>query len=334
LVAPFEAPSAWRSLWQLGTTLLAYAALQAAMYASLNVSYWLTLALAVPTAGMMVRIFIFQHDCGHRSFFRAQWANAAVGRLCSLLTYTPFACWRRQHAQHHASFNNLDRRDVGLDIYSTCSTVREYQALPPGRRLIYRASRHPLVTLLVLPPVAFLLLYRVPFDTPSGWRQERRSVWWTNVGLACLIGAMVAAFGTRHVALVQLPVALLGSVAGGWLFSVQHRFEESQWERKEGWSHVRASLEGSSYLRLSPVLRWFTGSIGFHHVHHLSSRVPNYRLRACHEAAIPSGVVTELTLRRALTAPCYALWDEQLGRMVRFPQRRWARPLWRFPLGA
>lgn len=123
------------------------------------------------------------------------------------------------------------------------------------------------MTLLALPPVAFLLLYRVPFDTPSGWRQERRSVWWTNVGLACVIGAMVAAFGARDVALVQLPVALLGSVAGGWLFSVQHRFEESQWERKEGWSHVQASLEGSSYLRLSPVLRWFTGSIGFHHVH-------------------------------------------------------------------
>ena len=264
LVAPFERPSAWRSIWQLGSTLLAYVALEATMYASLGVSYWLTLAFAVPTAGMTVRLFIFQQDCGHRSFFRSQWANVAVGRLCSPLTYTPFACWRRQHAQHHASFNNLDRRDTGLDIYSNCATVTEYQALPAARRLLYRASRHPLVTLLVLPPVAFLLLYPVPFDSPSGWRQERRSVWWTNVGLACLIGALVAAFGLRAAAAVQLPVALLGSVAGAWLFSVQHRFEESRWERKEGWSQMQASLEGSSYLRLPAVLQWFTGNIGFH----------------------------------------------------------------------
>ena len=137
-----------------------------------------------------------------------------------------------------------------------------------------------------------------------------------------MIGALVAAFGARAVALVQLPVALLGSVAGAWLFSVQHRFEESHWERKEGWSHVQASLEGSSYLRLPALLQWFTGNIGFHHVHHLSSRVPNYRLRACHEAAISRGTVTELTLREALRAPCYALWDEQSGQMVRFPGRR------------
>jgi omega-6 fatty acid desaturase (delta-12 desaturase) len=148
LIAPFEAPSLARSLWQLVSTLLAYAALEAAMYVSLGGSYWLTLALAVPTAGMTVRLFIFQHDCGHRAFFRSQQANAAAGRLCSLFTYTPFACWRRQHAQHHASFNNLDRRDTGLDIYSNCATLQEYQALPLGRRFLHRASRHPLLTLL------------------------------------------------------------------------------------------------------------------------------------------------------------------------------------------
>ncbi|HET6804198.1 MAG TPA: fatty acid desaturase [Frateuria sp.] len=333
LIAPYEAPSVGRSLWQLASTLLAYAALETAMYASLGVSYWLTLALALPTAGMTVRLFIFQHDCGHRSFFRSQWANVAAGRLCSLLTYTPFTCWRRQHAQHHASFNNLDRRDRGLDIYSSCATVREYEALPASRRLLYRASRHPLLMLLVLPPVAFLLLYRVPFDTPAGWRQERQSVWWTNAGLVCLIGALVATLGARAVALVQLPVAVLGSAAGAWLFTVQHRFEASQWEPKEGWSQVQASLEGSSYLKLSAVLQWFTGNIGFHHIHHLSSRVPNYRLQECHEAAIPSGAVTTLTLRDALTAPCYALWDEQLRRMVRFPRRRWTWSVRRLPLG-
>jgi omega-6 fatty acid desaturase (delta-12 desaturase) len=271
---------------------------------------------------MTVRLFTFHHDCGHRSFFRAQWANVAAGWLCGLLSYTPFAFWRRQHAHHHANFNNLDRREMGLDIYSTCATVREYQALPPRRRLLHRAAHHPLLMLLVLPPVLLLLLYRAPFEAPAGWRQERQSVWWTNAGLVCIIAALVAMFGARAVALVQLPVAALGSVGGAWLFTVQHRFEASQWERQQSWSRVRAPLEGSSYLRLPAVLQWFTGNIGFHHIHHLSSRVPNYRLQACHEAIIPSGAVTILTLREALTAPCHALWDEQSRGMVGFPRRR------------
>lgn len=318
-IAEFQAPSFGRSVRQFATTLLAFVGLEAAMYASLGLSYWLTLALALPAAGMTVRLFIIQHDCGHGSFFRTRRANEIMGKMCSVFTYTPFACWRRQHAQHHASFNNLDRRDTGLDIYSTCATLREYQAFSPRRRLIYRLSRHPLVTLLVLPPLAFLVLYRVPFDTPKGWRQERRSVHWTNLSLACVLGGLVLWLGAWPVLLVQLPVAVVGSVTGAWLFSVQHRFEAAQWARQTEWSALRASLEGSSYLKLPRVLQWFTGNIGFHHIHHLSARVPNYRLQACHEASIGPGAVTTLGLAEALTAPCYALWDETKSRMVRFP---------------
>jgi omega-6 fatty acid desaturase (delta-12 desaturase) len=321
-VARFQTPSLGEGIAQFATSLLAFVALEVAMYAALDVSVWLTLALAPLAAGMTVRLFIVQHDCGHGSFFRTRRANAVMGWMCSLFTYTPFACWRRQHAQHHASFNNLDRRDTGLDIYSTCATAAEYAALPLRRRLLYRLSRHPALTLFVLPPLAFLLLYRIPFDTPRGWRRERRSVHLTNLALAVTLGGLALACGWRAVLIVQLPIAVLSSIAGAWLFSVQHRFEAAQWARQPEWSATGAALDGSSYLRLPRVLQWFTGNIGFHHIHHLSARVPNYRLQACHEASESLARVTTLSLRDALTAPCFALWDEAAGRMVRFPARR------------
>ena len=318
-IAPFQAPSLWRSILQFSTTFLAFVALDGAMYASLHVSFWLTLALAFPAAGLMVRLFIVQHDCGHGSFFHSRRANDMLGRFCSVITFTPYAFWRRQHANHHASFNNLDRRDTGIDIYSTCATLAEYQALPRMRRVIYRISRHPIVMQLVLPPVVFLLLYRIPFDAPKNWTRERRSVWLTNLVIASILAGLVLVFGVWPVVLVQLPILVITSIIGVWLFSVQHRFEEAQWARQAEWNAVQASLHGSSYLKLPRVLQWFTGNIGYHHVHHLAARMPNYRLQECHEARPELGAVTTLTLWEALLAPCYALWDEEGGRMVRFP---------------
>ena len=320
-LAAFQAPQAGRALWQLGSTLGAYVAALALMYgAALHGAWWLSLLLALPTAGLVVRLFIIQHDCGHASFLRARWANTAIGWACSLVTFTPYASWRRQHAQHHAVWNNLDRRDHGADIYSTCLTLREYEALPPVRRLIHRLVRHPLLSQLLIPPLVFLVLYRVPFDMPRGWRAERRGVHLCNAGLLVMLGALVLLFGGGPVLLVQLPVMVVASIVGVWLFSVQHRFEEAHWARQAEWTAVQASLGGSSYLRLPGVLRWFTGNIGFHHVHHLLPRVPNYRLAECHRAdPALAGAVTTLTLREALRAPSYALWDEDQGRMVRFP---------------
>jgi omega-6 fatty acid desaturase (delta-12 desaturase) len=319
-LAAFQAPILGESLWQFGSTLAAYVAVVGLMYLCADISAWIVLPMAVLAAGLVVRLFIIQHDCGHGSFFRARRANLIVGCVCSLVTFTPFASWRRQHSNHHAVWNNLDRRDHGADIYSSCHTLQEYLALSGPRRALYRLVRHPLVAQLLLPPLVFLVIYRLPFDMPRSWRNERRSVHLTNLGLAALLATMILLFGVRATLLVQLPIMVIASIIGVWLFSVQHRFEESLWARQEAWDPVVAALGGSSYLRLPRVLQWFTGSIGFHHIHHLMPRVPNYRLEACH-GADPEVVraVTTLNIVDALRAPTYALWDEDSGRMVRFP---------------
>ena len=319
-LAAYQHPSLGRSLWQFGFNLCAYLLLNAAMYAVAPISTWLVLSLSIPAAGFVVRLFIVQHDCGHGSFFRARWANDWLGRLCSPITFTPYAFWRRQHANHHASFNNLDRRDSGIDIYSTCATVEEYLAMPRRKRIAYRLSRHPLLTQLLLPPIVFLLLYRVPFDTDPSWSRERNSVLLTDLTLLLALGPLVLAFGAGTVFLVQFPIILFASIVGVWLFSVQHRFEAAQWTRQEQWNPVHASLEGSSYLRLPRLLQWFTGNIGFHHIHHLSAKVPNYRLQTCHEARPELQRVTTLGFGEAILAPTFALWDEAAGRMTRFPR--------------
>ena len=322
-LAPFVVSARARSLGQLATTFLPFLALEVAMYASLGVSYWLTLALAVPAAGFLVRIFIIQHDCGHRSFLPTRLGNLLVGRLCSLATLTPFAHWRRQHAGHHAVWNDLDRRDSGVDLYSTCLTLEEYRALSPWRRLRYRLIQHPAVALLLLPPLIFVVLYRVAFDTPRAWRAERASVHLTNLALVGFYGGLGWALGFGAVAAVQLPVIALAGIAGVWLFSVQHRFEGARWSRGQGWDPTSAALHGSSYLVLPRPLGWLSGHIGFHHVHHLDARIPNHRLEDAHRAL--AGLVElpkPLTLARALGASRFALWDEANGRMARFPPRR------------
>jgi len=318
VAAAFARPTAWRSAVQLLTSFGPFFVGCAAMYAVFPLSPLLTLALSLPTGALLVRIFIVQHDCGHGSFFASPAANAATGRLCSLVTLTPYANWGRQHAAHHANWNNLDRQSAGSDIYSACLTVREYRALTPWRRFLYRLPRHPLIANLLLPPLIFILLYRVPFDTPRNWRRERWSVHFTNAALAVLFGTLVALLGWREVLLVHLPIMVVASILGVWLFSLQHRFESSLWLGRGEWSFVEAALKGSSYFRLPSALHWLTGNIGFHHVHHLNPRIPNYRLRPCHEAVQALHPVRALTLRAGLRAPRLTLWDEQCGRLVRF----------------
>ena len=317
--ARFQAPQLGRSLGQLATTFLPFFALMAAMYVlAWLVSPWASLVLALPAGALVVRIFIIQHDCGHGAFFRDRAANDWLGRACSLFTLTPYANWRRQHANHHAVWNNLDRRAEGVDIYSTCMTTREYAALTPARRVLFRVTRHPLVSQVLLPPLVFVLLYRLPFDTPDAWRRERISVLATNVALVALFAFLVWLAGAGPVLLVQASTMVVASIIGVWIFSVQHRFEHVVWSRQAGWDATRAALYGSSYLRLPRVLQWLSGNIGFHHIHHLVPRVPNYRLEDCHRAfAALGGRALALSLGQALRASAYLLWDEEGGRMVR-----------------
>lgn len=317
-VAEFQGPILRHSLSQMASSFGGFAAVCTAMYLLLGVSVWLALLLAPLAAGFLVRIFIIQHDCGHGNFFRSRRVNDNVGRVCSLLTLTPYSNWRRQHAGHHGIWNDLDRRDTGADIYSDCLTVSEYRQLTPHQRFWHRAVRHPLVAHILIPPLVFFVLYRVPFDTPKSRRRERRAVYLTDLALLAGYGGFGTLVGFGPMALVQGPVMMVAAIVGVWLFSVQHRFEETWWARNDDWSFGKAALHGSSFLRLPRVLQWFTGNIGFHHVHHLNPRVPNYRLEACHARIAPYVTVPELTLRDGLRASRYVLWDEDRGRMVTF----------------
>jgi omega-6 fatty acid desaturase (delta-12 desaturase) len=307
-----------KSLLQITTSFGGFFATCAAMYAVIEVSYLVALAFAPLAAGFLVRIFIIQHDCGHRSFFRARRANDIVGMACSLLTLTPYAPWRRQHAGHHGIWNDLDRRQSGADIYSSCLTVAEYRASSRGRRSWYRMTRHPFVANLMLPPLIFILLYRLPFDMPKSWRQERRAVHLTTLAVVATLGGLGLVLGYGHVVAVQLTVSVLASIFGVWLFSVQHRGERVRWARHGAWNPTSAALESSTYLFLPPVLQWFTGNIGFHHVHHLNPRVPNYRLQECHNLIAARCDVPKISFRESLRALRFVLWDVERDKMVTF----------------
>lgn len=316
----FQAPMLGSSVTQIVSSFGGFFTTCVAMYMLNDGAYWLSLALTPLAAGFLVRIFIIQHDCGHLAFFRGRRANDVLGFVCSLLTLTPYASWRRQHAGHHGIWNDLDHRQSGADIYSSCLTVAEYRALSPLRRWWHRTTRHPLVANILLPPVVFLGLYRIPFDSPRSWRHERRAVYVTDAALFALFGGLGMLLGFGEVAAVQLPVIVFASIIGVWLFSVQHRGDTARWVRHDEWDAVSASLLGSTYLRLPAVLQWFTGNIGYHHVHHLSPRIPNYRLQECHETVPALRNVASLSLRDGLRAVRLVLWDEERGRMVSFQE--------------
>jgi omega-6 fatty acid desaturase (delta-12 desaturase) len=317
-VAPFEKPELWYSVAQIVTSIGFYVVTVGLMYWSISVSYALTVLLSFPAAAFLVRTFIVQHDCGHGSFFVSKRANAVLGALCGVLTLAPYAHWRRQHAGHHAHWNNLDHRQSGADIYSVCLTVAEYRALSPRRRFFYRLWRHPVMANVIFPPLVFLLLYRIPFDTPRTWVRERRSVWMTDIALAFVFGVLVVVFGPVDVVLVHLPIVVVTTIVGVWLFSIQHRFDDARWRRGDEWNFAEAALQGSSHLALPRALHWLTGNIGFHHIHHLSPRVPNYRLAACHNSSAILQPAKPLLLDRALIACWLTLWDEDRAKLVPF----------------
>jgi omega-6 fatty acid desaturase (delta-12 desaturase) len=317
---PFRSAIVSISLFQLGTSLGGYFAACTAIYLLLPISVWLALPLLPLAAGMLVRIFIIQHDCGHHSFFRSRRANDALGMVCSVLTLTPYASWRRQHAGHHGVWNNLASRQRGADIYSSCLTVAEYRGMSPWKKARFRITRHPLVTNILLPPLIFLIVYRFPFDMPRHWRRERRSVKLTTLAVVCALGIAGFVVGYDRLLIVQLPILVIASIIGVWLFSVQHRGERIVWAEGVDWNPTTASLESATYLRLPSVLRWFTGNIGFHHVHHLEPRVPNYRLRECHNAIPRLQEAPAISFRKAFASMRLQLWDRERQVMTPVPK--------------
>ena len=319
VLAAYRDPRPRRSLAELAVTLLPFVGLWFTMLASLQYSYVLTLVLAVPTAGLMVRLFIIQHDCGHGAFLRRRRRNDAVGRVLGVLTLTPYDHWRRSHAEHHAGSGNLGRRDLG-EI--TTLTVAEYRGRGFWGRLGYRLYRHPLVLFGLGPFYLFAIENRLPVGRMrAGW-----GPWFgtmaTNAGIAALSAAAIWAFGWLPLLLVQLPVVVLAATAGVWLFYVQHQFETTSWDEPEDWTHPVAALHGSSHYDLPAVLRWFTANIGVHHVHHLASRIPFYRLPEVLRDHPALRDVGRLTLNDSLRSLRLRLWDHEARRLVSFREAR------------
>ena len=317
----FQQPSVGRSVWQVVNTVLPYIALWFLMVWSLSVSPWLTVPLAIVAGGFLVRIFIILHDCGHGSFFRSSTANEVVGSLAGVLVFTPFRQWRWEHAIHHGSCGDLDRRGLG-DIWTM--TVQEYLSASRGRRIAYRLARHPAIMLLLGPLFVFLIQNRIP--SPRGNPAVRASVHATNLAIVAMAAAMSWAIGLQTYLVLQLAVVMVAGGAGLWLFYVQHQFEGVYWRRGDQWDPVAAALQGSSFYRLPRVLQWFTGSIGFHHLHHLDPRIPNYNLEKCHRADPVFQTVPAVTLLASLKCVPLRLWDEQRQQLVGFDQLRTLRP--------
>ena len=315
-LAIYRTPSHARSLAELAITAVPLVALWAVAWFTFWLGYaWATPFIAVPAAGFLLRLFMIQHDCGHGTFFSRRLANDWVGRAIGVLTLTPYDFWRRTHAIHHASAGNLDRRGIG-DINTL--TVREYGALSRRRRLTYRLYRHPLVMFGIGPAYLFLLQHRLPVGLMrNGW-QPWVSTMATNLAIALIVAALVWLIGIKAFLLVHLPIALLAAAAGVWLFYVQHQFEHTAWQRNGAWSLHEAALHGSSHYDLPALLRWFTANIGIHHVHHLCSRIPYYRLPVVLHDHPELRDLGRLTLRESLRCVRLALWDEEQNRLVSF----------------
>jgi omega-6 fatty acid desaturase (delta-12 desaturase) len=320
-VARYEQPSYARAAFDILTSSVAYIVVTVFMYLTIDVSVWLTLALSIPAAGFLLRTFIVFHDCGHGSFLPSRRGNLWVGRVSALLVWQPFANWRFNHAVHHGSAGDLDRRGTG-DVETL--TAAEYAARDWKGRLVYRLFRSPGI-LFIVGPIWSLMI------GPRFWTKEMRprqvhSVWMTNVVLALVVGATIAIVGPGAWLLVHLPAAFLAGVAGVYLFFVQHQFEDAYWESGESWSYADAALKGSSYMKLPKVLQFFSGNIGLHHVHHLSAKVPNYNLQQAHDEIEIFHEVPVLTFFDGVRAVRLKLIDPDSGKLLTWRQARELSP--------
>jgi omega-6 fatty acid desaturase (delta-12 desaturase) len=313
LFKDYQQPDLKRSIWQIVNSFLPFMVLLVAMYFSLNISYWLTLILAIPAAGFMVRIFIISHDCGHGSFFKSKKARDIIGFITGVITFVPYKHWRHSHAIHHATSSNLDRRGLG-DVWTL--TVNEYLALSFWRRLEYRLYRNPFIMFTVGPLYQFLIAQRFP--EKGAKKKERNSVYLTNLAIAGIIILSSLTIGIKAYIIIQLSVMFFAALGGVWLFYVQHQFEDVYWERNESWDFQAAALQGSSYYQLPAILHWFSGNIGFHHIHHLNSRIPNYYLKNCHRILTQHIEIEPITMLKSFKSLKCRLWDEKNDKLVGF----------------
>jgi len=322
ILEPYVGADTRRSITQLVVTVVPFMTLWWLALRSLEVGYWLTLLVAIPAAGFMMRLFMIQHDCGHGSFFHSRAARDWVGRCIGLVLLTPYDYWKRTHAYHHAHSGDLDFRGFGdVDTF----TVREYLSWPKWQRIRYRLYRHPLVLFGLAPFYQFIIKHRYPGDIPKDWKQAWASVWWTNAAIVGVLVLMWATIGIGNFLLVQLPITMIASTVGIWMFYVQHQYEDTYWHWHENWDYYDASLQGSSYLVLPKPLQWLTASIGVHHVHHMSARIPNYKLQQVHDENPEFHVVNRVRFRDTLKLINLALWDEDSRKLIRFKDLRKVR---------
>lgn len=313
IVSEFQKPNAWRANWQIINSVGGYGALWYLMYLSLSVSWWLTIPLAVLAGGFLIRAFIIFHDCGHGSFFKSRMANHFWGFVTGLLTFTPYYHWRWEHSVHHAAAGNLERRGVG-DVMTL--TVKEYLESSRLKKFSYRLSRNPFILFVIAPLIIVLIVQRFP--SAKAKRRETISVWTMNMAVLGLAAGLIAIVGFLPWLVIQLVAMSVASSAGFWLFYVQHQYEDTYWEQNEAWEYTDAAIKGSSYYKLPKILQWFTGNIGFHHIHHLSPRIPNYNLERCHHSNPMFAEVEPMTLLGSLRSLTLRLWDENTRKLISF----------------
>ncbi len=313
IVSRYNSPNISRSIWQMVNSIIPYMFLWFLMYESLKISYWITLPLTMLAAGFLIRIFIIFHDCGHGSFFRSKKLNMIVGNFCGILTFTPYERWTNSHKIHHQTVGNLDKRGTG-DVWTL--TVDEYLALSHSRKIFYRIYRNPLIMFGLGAYLIFMITNRFTHRRMT-WKQ-RWNIYFTNAAILLIAIGMSFLIGLKAFLLIQLPVMYFASIGGVYLFYLQHQFDDVIWSRQKDWDYKKMAMEGSSFFKLPGLLRWFSGNIGFHHIHHLGPTIPNYNLARCHNENPVFRELKPITFFTSFKALKIKLWDEKLQRAVSF----------------
>lgn len=315
IISNYNIPDPVKSWWQIVNSLGSYILIWILMVRSLEISYWLTLLLSVPAAGFMVRVFIIFHDCGHGSFFKSRLMNKIVGIITGLVVFTPYHKWHRDHKIHHQTVGNLDKRGIG-DV--TTLTVDEYKKLSRWQKAQYRIYRNPFFLFGIAPVLLFTILHRFPKKYMS-WK-EHIYVHLSTLAILGSIALVMTITGWREFLMVQIPILVIGTSAGVWLFYVQHQYRDVKWTTSERWDYKTIALEGSSLYKLPAILNWFTGNIGYHHIHHLSPSIPNYNLRRCHRENPMFHQIKPITFFSSLESLYLRLWDEQKQRLIKYKE--------------